>query len=74
MLYGKPYQMKSMFSFLMVLQSNPGCHPRDIIVTCRFHVGSKSLTRHVTERIKPLIHAFGHIHDEKGNQELQHQT
>jgi Icc-related predicted phosphoesterase len=30
------------------------------------HVGSKSLTRHVTQRIKPLLHAFGHIHDERG--------
>lgn len=29
------------------------------------HVGSKSLCRHVLERIKPTIHAFGHIHDEK---------
>jgi Icc-related predicted phosphoesterase len=28
------------------------------------NVGSKSLMRHVTERIKPRIHAFGHIHDE----------
>jgi Icc-related predicted phosphoesterase len=27
-------------------------------------VGSKSLTKHVTERIKPMLHAFGHIHDE----------
>lgn len=30
------------------------------------HVGSKSLMRHVEERIKPRIHAFGHIHDERG--------
>ena len=30
------------------------------------HVGSKSLLRHVEERIKPRIHAFGHIHDERG--------
>ena len=29
------------------------------------NVGSKSLRRHVLERIKPKIHAFGHIHDEK---------
>jgi hypothetical protein len=28
------------------------------------HVGSKSLTRHVLERIKPKLHAFGHLHDE----------
>ena len=28
------------------------------------HVGSKSLTRHVLERIRPKYHAFGHIHDE----------
>jgi Icc-related predicted phosphoesterase len=32
------------------------------------HVGSKSLRRHVESRIKPRIHAFGHIHDEKGIQ------
>ncbi len=30
------------------------------------HVGSKSLMRHVKERIRPRIHAFGHIHDEPG--------
>jgi Icc-related predicted phosphoesterase len=30
------------------------------------HVGSLSLTRHVTGRIKPKVHAFGHIHDENG--------
>lgn len=28
------------------------------------HVGSKSLMRHVEHRIRPRIHAFGHIHDE----------
>jgi Calcineurin-like phosphoesterase len=39
---------------------------RDIDTRNPIHVGSKSLTRHVTERIKPLLHAFGHIHDEKG--------
>lgn len=30
------------------------------------HVGSGSLMRHVKERIRPRIHAFGHIHDEPG--------
>lgn len=30
------------------------------------HVGSKSLMGQVDERIKPRIHAFGHIHDEPG--------
>ena len=30
------------------------------------HVGSKKLTRQVTERIRPRIHAFGHLHDEAG--------
>lgn len=29
-------------------------------------VGCAALRRHVDERIKPMIHAFGHIHDEKG--------
>jgi Icc-related predicted phosphoesterase len=28
------------------------------------HVGSLSLTRQVKQRIKPIVHAFGHIHDE----------
>ncbi|MEQ1826080.1 MAG: metallophosphoesterase [Pirellula sp.] len=28
------------------------------------HVGSQSLMRHVEQRIRPRIHAFGHIHDE----------
>jgi predicted phosphohydrolase len=37
---------------------------RDMNSHAPIHVGSKSLTRHVTQRIKPLIHAFGHIHDE----------
>lgn len=32
------------------------------------HVGSKSLRTHVEMRIKPKIHAFGHIHDEKAIQ------
>lgn len=30
------------------------------------HIGSMSLTRHVSSRIKPRIHAFGHLHDEEG--------
>ena len=30
------------------------------------HIGSRSLTRHVLERIRPRIHAFGHLHDEAG--------
>lgn len=30
------------------------------------HIGSKSLTRHVQDRIRPRIHAFGHLHDEPG--------
>jgi len=30
------------------------------------HVGSRSLMREVVGRIKPRIHAFGHIHDEPG--------
>ena len=29
-------------------------------------VGCRALRRHVDERIKPRIHAFGHIHDERG--------
>jgi Icc-related predicted phosphoesterase len=29
------------------------------------HVGSRSLRLQVLDRIKPQIHAFGHIHDEK---------
>jgi Icc-related predicted phosphoesterase len=30
------------------------------------HVGAKSLAEHVEKRIKPRIHAFGHLHDEAG--------
>lgn len=29
-------------------------------------VGSKSLRRHVENRIQPKVHAFGHLHDEAG--------
>ncbi len=32
------------------------------------HIGSKSLTRQVQQRIQPRIHAFGHLHDEPGIQ------
>lgn len=39
---------------------------RDLDIRNPIHVGSKSLMRHVTQRIKPLLHAFGHIHDEPG--------
>ena len=39
---------------------------RDMASHKRIHVGSQSLTRHVQERIKPRVHAFGHIHDEMG--------
>jgi Icc-related predicted phosphoesterase len=39
---------------------------RDIDTRAPVHVGSKSLRRHVDERVKPRIHAFGHIHDENG--------
>jgi len=39
---------------------------RDLNTRDPIHVGSQSLTRHVTRRIKPAIHAFGHIHDEPG--------
>jgi Icc-related predicted phosphoesterase len=39
---------------------------RDFDTLDPIHVGSKSLTRHVTQRIKPMLHAFGHIHDEPG--------
>jgi Icc-related predicted phosphoesterase len=39
---------------------------RDLDTREPIHVGSKSLMRHVTERIKPKLHAFGHIHDELG--------
>ncbi len=38
---------------------------RDMDTREPVHVGSKSLRRHVLERIHPKIHAFGHIHDER---------
>lgn len=37
---------------------------RDIGSRQPLHVGSQSLTEQVETRIKPQIHAFGHIHDE----------
>jgi Icc-related predicted phosphoesterase len=39
---------------------------RDFDTLESIHVGSQSLTKHVTQRIKPMLHAFGHIHDERG--------
>ena len=39
---------------------------RDLRLRELIHVGSKSLTQQVKERIKPILHAFGHIHDETG--------
>lgn len=39
---------------------------RDMDTRALVHVGSKSLRKHVENRIKPKIHAFGHIHDENG--------
>ncbi len=41
---------------------------RDWRTKVPIHVGSKSLTKHVQQRIKPRIHAFGHLHDEDGIQ------
>jgi predicted phosphohydrolase len=38
---------------------------RDLDTRKPIHVGSMSLTRHVKNRIKPLVHSFGHIHDER---------
>lgn len=38
---------------------------RDMDTREPVHVGSKSLRRHVLDRINPKIHAFGHIHDER---------
>lgn len=32
------------------------------------HIGSLSLTNEVANRIRPRLHAFGHLHDEKGIQ------
>lgn len=41
---------------------------RDMESENMIHVGSKSLRKHVEQRIKPLYHAFGHIHDEQSVQ------
>ena len=38
----------------------------DIESKALVQVGCTSLRRHGEERIKPKIHAFGHLHDEKG--------
>ncbi|MDP1562557.1 MAG: metallophosphatase domain-containing protein [Pirellulaceae bacterium] len=37
---------------------------KDIETKALVQVGCKALRRHVDERIKPRIHAFGHLHDE----------
>jgi Icc-related predicted phosphoesterase len=39
---------------------------RDIESKAIVQVGCIALRRHVEERIKPKIHAFGHLHDETG--------
>ena len=39
---------------------------RDLVTREPIHVGSNHLTRHVKQRIKPIRHSFGHIHDEPG--------
>jgi len=39
---------------------------RDLDTREPIHVGSNHLTRHVKQRIKPILHSFGHIHDEPG--------
>lgn len=41
---------------------------RDMDSSQPIHVGSKSLRTHVETRIKPIYHAFGHIHDERSIQ------
>ena len=41
---------------------------RDMDSRQPIHVGSKSLRTHVETRIKPIYHAFGHIHDERSIQ------
>lgn len=38
----------------------------DVDSKALIQVGCAALRRHVEERIRPQIHAFGHIHDEKG--------
>jgi Icc-related predicted phosphoesterase len=39
---------------------------RDIESKALVQVGCTALRRHIDERIKPKIHVFGHLHDEKG--------
>jgi Icc-related predicted phosphoesterase len=34
------------------------------------HVGCKALRNHIFNRVKPIIHAFGHIHEGYGQQEV----
>jgi len=44
------------------------CPPRNILdANWRGeHVGDKHLRRNVLERVKPLLHVFGHIHESRG--------
>lgn len=45
-----------------------GC--RDYVPRVRDHVGCAQLAQHVTQRIRPAVHCFGHIHE--GHGMMQH--
>jgi Icc-related predicted phosphoesterase len=43
-----------------------GIEMRDSPDGTEFHTGSKSLLKHVKERVKPALHVYGHIHEHGG--------
>lgn len=50
----------------ILLTHGPGWGHLDTILGTENHLGCEVLARHVQHRVKPLIHAFGHIHTGRG--------
>jgi Icc-related predicted phosphoesterase len=44
----------------------PGWGHLDTVLCTENHLGCEVLDRHVQQRVKPLIHACGHIHTGRG--------
>ena len=52
------------------------CPPRNILDSNyrKENVGDKHLARNISERVKPLLHVFGHIHESRGGKPLHGTT
>ncbi len=50
----------------VLITHNPPYHIGDFVPSARSNEGSPSLYKEVTERIKPAIHAMGHVHEGRG--------